>query len=216
MATGEVSGKPFITRRFDAYEDSLAGNATKTYTAADFNFSIPDGYSLFGIVSIYAGDYRISISSFSPLDTSYDSFLVIRNVSSTARTITPYIVVSFIKNSYAEKMFASIKFIVSGISTQITVSSTTYTLQYVSLSFNGDGLVDSNQAANQVVYRGKHFSKIYPTSSQVVATYANGGNHQYRTYSISTIGGQSYSTVQTNGVAFPETGSMRTQYIACS
>lgn len=94
----------FKYKGFSGSYSSLATNTKKAFTQTNCDFSIPDGYEVFGIRSIYSGNYNVSLSDFDPFSES--RFLTIRNTTSSAQSGTASLAVVFINSDYKEQILA--------------------------------------------------------------------------------------------------------------
>ena len=95
MASG--TSKPmFLTKAYQATSSkSISNRSSATFTRSNFNFSVPTGYSIYGIMDIVTGSNSVTTVRCVP---AYDNLLILYNYSSSSVSVRPIVRIMFIRS----------------------------------------------------------------------------------------------------------------------
>lgn len=105
----DISGHPdsdiikepvFIAKNYNCAYTSLSSGGAKAFTQSNMGFSIPDGYEIFSLRNISAGNMNVTVSDCDPFNSS--RMVTIRNTHSSAISGTAALGVTFINKKYIE------------------------------------------------------------------------------------------------------------------
>lgn len=98
--SGDIMSEPvFKIANFTGEYSSLAsGNGSKSFTRSELNFFVPEGYEIFSLRNVCAGEYRVSLANFDPF--SPDRMLSVRNTYTSALSGTAEMGVVFINRKF--------------------------------------------------------------------------------------------------------------------
>lgn len=98
--SGDIMNEPVfkIANFTGAYSSLASGNGSKSFTRADLNFFVPEGYEIFSLRNIFSGEYRVSLANFDPF--SPDRMLSVRNTYTSALSGTAEMGVVFINRKF--------------------------------------------------------------------------------------------------------------------
>lgn len=95
MASG-VNRPMFLTKVYQAASSkSISNRDSVIFTQNDFGFSIPAGYSIYGIMDIVTDSSVVTTVRCVP---SYDNFLILYNYSSSSVSVRPIVRIMFIRS----------------------------------------------------------------------------------------------------------------------
>ena len=106
LAEQRDSESPIIIYKSYSFtrSDSFPAGATLAITGNDIGFSIPDGYTILGIRTAYAGNGQAEIQQFR-LGQGEGQFVRIRNGGTSAiSNFTIYVTVNFIRSDYYKQV----------------------------------------------------------------------------------------------------------------
>jgi len=95
---------PFIRKSFSC-SISVAAKTGERITATTLNYSVPTGYKLFGIAGYYSGHSSVIVCTVNP--DNADAMIRMFNASSSTRTGTANVVVTFIREDFEQEISAS-------------------------------------------------------------------------------------------------------------
>ena len=105
----DISGQPdsdiikepvFIVKNYNCAYTSLSSGGAKAFSQSNMGFSIPDGYEIFSLRNISAGNMNVTVSDCDPFNSS--RMVTVRNTHSSAISGTAALGVTFINKKYLE------------------------------------------------------------------------------------------------------------------
>lgn len=98
--SGDIMSEPVfkIANFTGAYSSLASGNGSKSFARAELNFFVPEGYEIFSLRNVSAGEYRVSLANFDPF--SPDRMLSVRNTYTSALSGTSEMGVVFINRKF--------------------------------------------------------------------------------------------------------------------